>query len=714
MAKSKTTDRLKYTRDTKNIWFPLQREPIYDPEKPILLEDFRQYWKREKDRCLNGFYLADGKVYISGWLYWHTVYWKIKMKVKLPNGKTVPDIRTPNLRDIDWEAAINFERAWNEGKFIELVGARGFGKSVWQSSRAAWYFSLIDKSQVVVSAGNSADIKTVTDMISQGLLMLHPMFRKKLIKKDWKTEVQAGFKDPDGEVSDKSSLSQIIMRNFADGNDSMAINGTRPDFHIIDEIGKIKNFIKCVKDSDGAYWANQEAVEEGVIQKPTCLPMYTGTGGDMEVGQESAAMFFDPVAYNILEFDDIWENSGKKIGWFMPVTKARNEYKEEKTLSEYLGINHPELTKITVLVSNEQRCMDEWWTPRHTQARNSGNSTTLLSFLAYWPIKPSDSFLVLKKNNYPIEACKEQQRRLKGVSKTGVYVELYQDDGKIKHILSNKLPVSEFPVKKQSKDTPIVIYEWPMENPPFGLYVAGVDPYRQGKAEYSDSLGAIYILKRQHSISSEKYQNMIVASYVGRPDDPDKWNEQARLLIKMYNARTLVENDEQSFIMYMKNKGDAALYLEPQPAWLKEITPHSDVKRDYGIHRSSERIRTFLHGCVKRYLEEKIYEERDERGSIVKQILGVARIFDPMLLEEFIHFNEDGNFDREVAASLAFAMAEALDGQVGKATNQTDDRIAALYKGRKRGVSLSIVGGASGNKTTLIVPNRRRRNKLFL
>jgi hypothetical protein len=712
MAKSKSLDKLKYTRDTKNIWFPDQREPLYDPENSASLEVFKSYWRKEKERCLRGFHLADGKVYISGWLYWHTVYWKIKMKVKLPNGRTVPDIRTPKLRDIDWEAATNFEKAWDEGKFIELVGARGFGKTVWQASRASWYFSLIDKSQVVVSAGNSSDIKTVTDMISQGLLMLHPMFRKKLIKKDWKVEVQAGFKDPDGETSDKSSLSQIIMRNYADGNDSMAINGTRPDFHIIDEIGKIRNFIKCVKDSDGSYWANQELPEGDDAQRPTCLPMYTGTGGDMEVGQESAAMFFDPVAYNLLEFDDIWENSGK-IGWFMPISKARNEYKFPKSLAEYLGIDHPDLKKIEILVSDEQRCLDEWWTPRYIQAKNSGNSTTLLSFLAYWPMKPSHSFLVLKKNNYPIEACKEQQQRLRQFKKTGVYVELYQDEGIIKHKLSEKLPLTEHPVKKQSKDTPIVIYEWPMENPPFGLYVAGVDPYRQGKAEYSDSLGAIYILKRQHSISSEKYQNMIVASYVGRPDDPDHWNEQARLLIKLYNARTLVENDEQSFIMYMKNKGDASLYLEPQPAWLKEITPHSDVKRDYGIHRSSERIRTFLHGCVKRYLEEKIYEEKDERGSVIKQILGVVRIHDPMLLEELIQFNEDGNFDREVAASLAFAMAEALDGLVGKATDTLDPRIASLYKRRKTGVSLSIVGGASGNRTTLIVP-KKRRSKLFL
>ena len=51
-------------------------------------------------------------------------------------------------------------------------------------------------------------------------------------------------------------------------------------------------------------------------------------------------------------------------------------------------------------------------------------------------------------------------------------------------------------------------------------------------------------------------------------------------------------------------KGDAH-YLERQPDWLKEIVPNTTVRRDYGIHRSSEKIRDFLHGCLKKYTEEQ-------------------------------------------------------------------------------------------------------------
>jgi hypothetical protein len=74
---------------------------------------------------------------------------------------------------------------------------------------------------------------------------------------------------------------------------------------------------------------------------------------------------------------------------------------------------------------------------------------------------------------------------------------LYDDGDGIKHSFTDKLPITNFPLKTgDSKDAPVVIYEFPMEDPPYGLYTAGVDPYRQGKSAYSSSLGAVYIYKR--------------------------------------------------------------------------------------------------------------------------------------------------------------------------------------------------------------------------
>ena len=690
--------RITYRQDTKNIWFPDQKEPFYssDPED---LEKFREYWGREKDRMLNGFYLADGKVFVSGWLYWHTVYWKIK-KNKTVGNRTYPVIETPDLRDTDWEAANNFERALDEGKFIELVGSRGFGKSVWQASRAGYHYTLMDNSQCVISGGNSGDIKVVTDKIEEGLTNIHPVLAKRRLRNDWSKEVRAGFKNQDKTISQDSSNSQILIRNYEDGNKTMAANGTRPIFHVIDEIGKISNFISCVKDSDGCWWDSQGT------GKPSALPFFTGTGGDMEVGKEAGEMFFSPRGYNLLEFDDIWESHGK-IGWFMPVTKARADYKEPKSLGEYLGIKHPDLEHITILVSDEERCMKEWVLPRRKKAESAGNPKTLLKEKAYYPIKPSESFLVLTANDFNIDAAKKQQYRLKENGTGGVPVRIFHDGERIIHEVDTNLqPITEFPVKTQSKDGCIVIYEFPIPDPPFGLYVAGIDPYKQDTAKYSDSLGACYIYKRVHDIASEKYQEVIVAQYVGRPNNINEWHENTRNLIKYYNALALCENEDKGFIDYMILKGDGN-YLQDQPEWLKDIIKSSSVERNKGIHATPS-IKAHCRGLLKSYLDEVYYVETDEDGLVKKELTGVTKVFDPMLLEEVIHFNaKTGNFDRVIAASLAIAMARHMDPIITVASTKADSRIEALYNKDK-------------TKTKSLLTKRRhfnngpRRSRLFL
>ena len=104
-------------------------------------------------------------------------------------------------------------------------------------------------------------------------------------------------------------------------------------------------------------------------------------------------------------------------------------------------------------------------------------------------------------------------------------------------------------------------------------------------------------------------------------------------------------------------KGDAH-YLEPQPEWIKEIAPTSRTRRAYGISRANESVRKFLHSTLKRYTEDTILKEMDSKGSVTKEILGVTRILDPMLLDEMIKYDaENGNFDRVIAAELAIALS---------------------------------------------------------
>ena len=138
------------------------------------------------------------------------------------------------------------------------------------------------------------------------------------------------------------------------------------------------------------------------------------------------------------------------------------------------------------------------------------------------------------------------------------------------------------------------MYEPPVQNAPFGLYVCGVDPYKQDQSRYSSSLGAAYIYKRMHNIASDQYQNMLVAQYVGRPASINEWNETVRNLIKYYNAYTLSESDDYGFIQYMINKGDA-MFLMEQPEWLKvAVATHLDARHVMASSDDDPRLKSYF------------------------------------------------------------------------------------------------------------------------
>jgi hypothetical protein len=149
-------------------------------------------------------------------------------------------------------------------------------------------------------------------------------------------------------------------------------------------------------------------------------------------------------------------------------------------------------------------------------------------------------------------------------------------------------------------------------------------------------------------------------------------------------------------------KGDAH-YLERQPDWLKEIVPNTTVRRDYGIHRSADKIRSFLHGCLKKYTEDVLHVEKDDDGNIISETKGMVKIFDPVLLEEMIQYNEMGNFDRIIAAELAVALAMKMDPIMGKIGSAGDGRIQSMFNTKQ--------------KNRLFTESRgmfpKRKNKLF-
>ena len=645
------------------------------------------FFEFHKEICLNGC-MMDG-VYINPFLYWHLNIWNTEVDIIDDRGRISQKYMNPYLRDNEWVITNEIDRAQIEKKGLVILGIRRLAKSVIESSYIAWGATFDENSQNIIAGLNAPDIKLITDKIDKGLNFLPEAWRWQRIEDNWKNQVTLGIKTRAGE---RLPFSQILIRNLDEGNNEEAIAGTKPRKLIIDEIGK------------GSFLRGLQAGIPGFTTPFGwgCSPILTGTGGDMKKFQDAKSLMFDVNNFNFLEYNN--EKDTSRIHGLFISNKYRMEAKEDSSLGAFIeAAPGSDLYSVKMLVSNEEKAT-EITTANLERLKKAGDRMAYLKEKMYYPLEVDDIFLNEDTNIFDIEAAKRQKTRLLQNEKTGTPVILFNDDGNIKHEFTDKQPISSFPLKNSDlKDAPVIIYEFPMEAPPYGLYVAGVDPYRQGKSAYSSSLGSVYIYKRMHAISGEKYQDMFVASYTARPDKKETWEEQARLLIKYYNARALCENDEISFIDYMIAKGDAH-YLERQPDWLKEIVPNTTVRRDYGIHRSAEKIRSFLHGCLKKYSEDVLHIEKDADGNITSETKGMVKIFDPVLLEEMIQYNEEGNFDRIIAAELAIALAMKLDPIMGKIGSGGDDRIASMF--------------ASKQKNKLFTESRglfnKRKNKIFI
>jgi hypothetical protein len=650
-------------------------------------EEFKQLIDWEVDKCTGGVNING--VHISGWLYWHINHWWIRIDEVDEYGNDIRVKRLPELRDNEWIRAEHLENCKKERKGYMEIGARQGGKSEMEASYFGMNSVLFQNTQNVIVCGNDNDLSLLKDKVDYGLNNIWDGIKIPRLDKTWRSnQVRLGYKMPNGE---DQIWSYIVIRNAQDGNNTEVAAGTTAKSFIMDEVGKY-SFASAFTAAEPAFKGKHGW---------RAVPILVGTGGAFDKGKDAENFFYNPEANNFLGIKQTPES--KETGLFMSGI-YRQDCKEKMPLDKWLtqekGLIFPknnDLSKIEINVANKEKAILTINKEREAKKTNP-DRTLYLKQIMYFPLTAEECFLSSQENMFNVEAAKRQQQKLLLQSRTGTPVLLYNNEGTITHEFTDKLPISNFPLKtNDSKDAPVVIYEFPIDNPPYGLYVAGVDPYRQGKSAYSSSLGAVYIYKRMNSISGEKYQDMFVASYCARPDKKETWEEQARLLIKYYNARTLCENDEISFIDYMISKGDAH-YLERQPQWLTEIVPNTTVRREYGIHRSAEKIRTFLHGSIKKYMEETIYKETNDNGDTIKEIQGISKIFDPVLLEEIIQFNDDLNTDRLIAAELAIALAMKMDPLYGSVGVKEDVRVTSLYNKKKKNTLFSESSGIFNNK----------------
>jgi len=279
--------------------------------------------------------------------------------------------------------------------------------------------------------------------------------------------------------------------------------------------------------------------------------LYLGTGGNIEKIQQSQTIFCEPESFESLEFDDIWENTGK-IGYFIPATYSDRKFKDangntrvEEALAYYMA--------------------------KREKAKKAKSGNALDMEMQNYPLVPSEMFLNKNRNAYPLADLKHRLAELLTNDKilNATYKGRFNidEDGEIKWKNEDLQPIREYPLKNDDAEGCVEMFFMPQRSEdgriPYGRYIAALDPIDDdGNEDNNLSLQSFFI----YDLWTEK----IVLEYSARTKFAKDFYEQCRRGLLYYNARLLYENNKKGPFTYFDNKNSLYL-LEDTPPELRDM-----------------------------------------------------------------------------------------------------------------------------------------------
>lgn len=452
----------------------------------------------------------------------------------------------------------------------------------------------------------------------------------------------------DGVAVEKGYKSEVFALSFRDNPD--AARGKDAKIVLLEEAGAFPNL-------KAAYNAIYPALTGGSYI--TGQIIIFGTGGDMEVGTvDYADMFYNPEAYRLMPFMNIWDEGAENTvcGFFHPVIWNMEGFYDSQGNSDLEAATEYE----------DER--------RRNKLEKASSSTELQQHVQEYPYCPAEAFLTVSSNNFPVlelrnRLNKVKHEKLQTIKGSSVY--LLREDGKViaKPDLEKKLiPIYEYNPKVADLSGCPIIYEYPVDNPPKGLYKIGYDPYRQDLST-GVSLAAIYVYKGTHKGSYSN--NIIVAEYVGRPQEADDVNRIAMMLAELYNAEVMHENEVTHVKNFFRRVKRLDLLAVQPDAVISANVKNSRVARIYGSHMNEK-----LKDAGEKYIKDWLLEVRDydENGDVIRNLDTISSIG---LLEELIQYNRKGNFDRVMAFMMC--MFQLQEDELGKEyVSDKNDKVDTL------------------------------------
>lgn len=608
--------------------------------------DYNKYWEQETDRCINGYTAPDGEG-ITGYNYFYLNYSPIMRLKEEEYTDREGNLRKrrqrilefPSFWDYDYYYFCAIEQAELEGKHMAVLKCRQRGYSFKGGSMLVRNYMLIPGSK------NFAIASEQKFLIGDGLLTKawqimdfldkHTAWAKQRLVST-RMERTSGYKITDefGKQTEQGYLSSITGITLK--NDPERVRGTRAKLVLWEEGGKFPSLLDA--------WRIEQPSVETDDGKAFGLMIAFGTGGTEGASFEGLKeLFYKPKSYNVLSFPNIWDEGREntECAFFVPAYSNLESFDDDgnQVYMDKDGNSYKEKA-IENLIDQRNKVKD-----------GGASQQSIDRFISERPIRPAEAVLELGKNIFPRKLLMDQLTRIrtnKKLQSMKHIVDLEWDgNGQVKATEKPSGDITNYPLKKGDKPHgSVVIWEYPVKDPPLGLYIGGCDPYDHDDS-FTNSLGSAFIFKRVRA--GEAWTDVIVAEYSGRPDTAEEYYENVRKLLTFYNARLLFENERKGIYPYFTNKHCDYLLADQPDKIISEVFKDSKVQRRKGCHMTKQ-IRAYGEGLILEWLLDEFEEGHPN----------VERVYSEPLIEELIENDGVRNVDRVIALCMVMIYREEL------------------------------------------------------
>lgn len=615
--------------------------------------EFSKWFREEVRRCWNGYVRPSDGEWITGYMYYYMNYSPIMLS-KIEEGTNVAN-RVEGFPET-WDGIyLRFhylEQARRGGLYNNFKGGehcielarRGASKSFSLASIMSHNFILGENAeankrtmtvltayQKEYLAGKDGTLNKFTPMID--FASQHTQFpRKRLKNSNQEMMWQMGYKDVDTGV-DKGTLNTVIGVSSKD--DESKLRGKR-GYILVEEMGSFPKLLTI-------YNIVRHSVEEG--DYTFGLIYLVGTSGDSESDFGSAKeMMYSPSGYHIYSLPNVYDKIGQgrpNFGFFFPA------YLDRKGCYDNNG-NSDVIKALIQILKN-----------RYHTKYNSEDPNTITKVIAEMPITPAEAIIKVNRTLFPITDLTERLLQIENNPSEydDVYVgELVIRNGNVEFRPTTDVPIRNFPHKDNKIAGAVEIFKMPEKDTSGKVfrdrYILGADPYDDDSSE-TMSLGSIFVL--------DLWTDKIVAEYTGRPNFADDYYEVCRRLCLFYNGKLNYENNKKGLYAHFRKMNSLHLLTD-----VLEFLKDKDMIKAEGLYgnklkgtNASAPINNYAITLQRDWLLRPIKDIQIVDGeSIEVDIPNLYKLRNKALIQEYISYNKDGNFDRISAMGMLMLLRE--------------------------------------------------------